>query len=185
MRRPNHLNCPKASAQRGFALFIVLMMMIVIAFLVVAVTQSYNTEMRISSNDADRKLAMSLAEAALRQGEGEIADLNNPTFSQDCTNGLCTAAGSAASTQGEMTIAADSSNTVAWDRACGNGMCLETNGRTYAADSDAGVSRAPRYIIEFIDAKTDGSIIYRVTARAWGSNANTVVTVQSYVEASA
>ena len=58
---------------QGFALFVVLVMMIVIAFLVVAAVQSYNTEMRISSNDSDRKMAMQLAESALRQGEAQIA----------------------------------------------------------------------------------------------------------------
>ncbi|MDO5640074.1 MAG: pilus assembly protein [Neisseria sp.] len=182
MRRPHHyhLNHAKASAQQGFALFIVLMMMIVIAFLVVAVTQSYNTEMRIGSNDADRRLAMSLAEAALREGESDIAGLDNPTFTQNCTGGLCAAAGAEKSTQGDVEIEADSTNTVAWDRLCNNSNCMDNNGRTY---NNSGVRRAPRYIIEFIDSKTDGSVIYRVTARAWGQNANTVVTVQSYVEA--
>ncbi len=183
MRRPYHLNHTKASAQQGFALFIVLMMMIVIAFLVVAVTQSYNTEMRIGSNDADRRLAMSLAEAALREGEGDIAGLNNPTFTQNCINGLCTLAGAAASTQGDITIEADTTNTVAWDRTCGNDKCMDSNGLSYAVGTDTAVNSAPRYIIEFIEAKSDGREIYRVTARAWGRNANTMVTVQSYVEA--
>ena len=68
MRRPLHLSRAPRREQGGFALFIVLIMMIVIAFLVVAATQSYNTEMRIGSNDADRKMAMATAEAALRQG---------------------------------------------------------------------------------------------------------------------
>ena len=58
MRRPLHLSRAPRREQGGFALFIVLIMMIVIAFLVVAATQSYNTEMRIGSNDADRKMAM-------------------------------------------------------------------------------------------------------------------------------
>ena len=182
MRRPHHLNRSKASAQQGFALFIVLMMMIVIAFLVVAVTQSYNTEMRIGSNDADRKLAMSLAEAALRQGESDIADLSRPSFTQNCTNGLCAMAGAEARTQGEVTIEADITNVVAWDRLCGEN-CMDSNGRTYSAGTDTAVSRPARYIIEFIGGKSDGREIYRVTARAWGRNANTVVTVQSYVEA--
>ena len=52
MRRPLHLSCAPRREQGGFALFIVLIMMIVIAFLVVAATQSYNTEMRIGSMKA-------------------------------------------------------------------------------------------------------------------------------------
>ena len=193
MRRPLHLSCAPRREQGGFALFIVLIMMIVIAFLVVAATQSYNTEMRIGSNDADRKMAMATAEAALRQGEGDISTLKDPTFASNCAGGLCAAAASAAPSpnpikdtpQGTITvtIAGKDSAIAAWERtSCTNGPCLENSGRTFAVP---GAAKAPRYIIEFINhtAATNTSI-YRVTARAWGKNANTVVTVQSYVQAS-
>ena len=193
MRRPLHLSRAPRREQGGFALFIVLIMMIVIAFLVVAATQSYNTEMRIGSNDADRKMAMATAEAALRQGEGDISTLKDPTFASNCAGGLCAAAASAAPSpnpikdtpQGmiTVTIAGKDSAIAAWERtSCTNGSCLENSGRTFAVP---GAAKAPRYIIEFINhtAATNTSI-YRVTARAWGKNANTVVTVQSYVQAS-
>ena len=191
MRRPLHLSCAPRREQGGFALFIVLIMMIVIAFLVVAATQSYNTEMRIGSNDADRKMAMATAEAALRQGEGDISTLKDPTFASNCAGGLCAAAADKAPTpntikdtpQGTITITGEGSAIAAWERtSCTNGSCLENSGRTFAVP---GAAKAPRYIIEFINhtAATNTSI-YRVTARAWGKNANTVVTVQSYVQAS-
>ena len=194
MRRPLHLSRAPRREQGGFALFIVLIMMIVIAFLVVATTQSYNTEMRIGSNDADRKMAMATAEAALRQGEGDISTLKDPTFASNCAGGLCAAAASAAPSpnpikdtpQGTITItvAGKDSAIAAWERQCGttSASCLENSGRTFAVP---GAAKAPRYIIEFINhtAATNTSI-YRVTARAWGKNANTVVTVQSYVQAS-
>ena len=194
MRRPLHLSRAPRREQGGFALFIVLIMMIVIAFLVVAATQSYNTEMRIGSNDADRKMAMATAEAALRQGEGDISTLKDPIFASNCAGGLCAAAASTAPSpnpikdtpQGTITvtIAGKDSAIVAWERQCGTtpASCLENSGRTFAVP---GAAKAPRYIIEFINhtAATNTSI-YRVTARAWGKNANTVVTVQSYVQAS-
>ena len=193
MRRPLHLSRAPRREQGGFALFIVLIMMIVIAFLVVAATQSYNTEMRIGSNDADRKMAMATAEAALRQGEGDISTLKDPTFASNCAGGLCAAAASAAPSPTPIkdtppgtitvTIAGKDSAIAAWERtSCTNGSCLENSGRTFAVP---GAAKAPRYIIEFINhtAATNTSI-YRVTARAWGKNANTVVTVQSYVQAS-
>ena len=194
MRRPLHLSRAPRREQGGFALFIVLIMMIVIAFLVVAATQSYNTEMRIGSNDADRKMAMATAEAALRQGEGDISTLKDPTFASNCAGGLCAAAADKAPTpntikdtpQGTITvtIAGKDSAIAAWERQCGttSASCLENSGRTFAVP---GAAKAPRYIIEFINhtAATNTSI-YRVTARAWGKNANTVVTVQSYVQAS-
>ena len=194
MRRPLHLSRAPRREQGGFALFIVLIMMIVIAFLVVAATQSYNTEMRIGSNDADRKMAMATAEAALRQGEGDISTLEDPTFASNCADGLCAPAASTAPSpnpikdtpQGTITvtIAGKDSAIVAWERQCGTtpASCLENSGRTFAVP---GAAKAPRYIIEFINhtAATNTSI-YRVTAREWGKNANTVVTVQSYVQAS-
>ena len=194
MRRPLHLSRAPRCEQGGFALFIVLIMMIVIAFLVVAATQSYNTEMRIGSNDADRKMAMATAEAALRQGEGDISTLEDPTFASNCADGRCAPAASTAPSpnpikdtpQGTITvtIAGKDSAIVAWERQCGTtpASCLENSGRTFAVP---GAAKAPRYIIEFINhtAATNTSI-YRVTARAWGKNANTVVTVQSYVQAS-
>ena len=48
--------------QGGFSLFIVMVIMLVIALLVIATSQSSNTEMRMSTNEADRKYAVSLAE---------------------------------------------------------------------------------------------------------------------------
>lgn len=181
MRQPqpfiNYANAAPKQAQQGFSLFIVLMVMIVVAFLVVSVTQSYNTEQRISSNDSDRKYATALAESALRAGEGRIADTefeNTVTFTPNCDNALCSAKDAAAGTFGN-----------AWERAtCGSGNsqpCIDTSGREL---KNSGARRAPRYIIEYISTQPDGSDIYRVTAKAWGQNDNTVVILQSYVAAS-
>ena len=180
---------PLPNGQRGFSLLIVLIVMIIIAFLAVAATQTYNTELRISSNDADRKMAMATAEAALRQGESDIATFTNKAFNETCTDGLCSQAGQANNTppvktnEGILTIGQDSSNINAWTRtSCNDTSCLETNGRTYTA---TGSARPARYIIEYISNTPDlngNTLLFRVTARAWGQNANTVVTVQSYVE---
>lgn len=41
--------------EKGFSLPIVMVMMLVLAVMVLAATQSFNTESRISSNDADKK----------------------------------------------------------------------------------------------------------------------------------
>lgn len=190
MRRPQ-LNRPKG-LQQGFALFIVMIMMMVIAVLVVAAAQSYNTELRISSNDADRKLAMSVAEAALRQGESRIAEMNDPNFTADCSGGLCAPAYADPidykdTLQGTIKVAQGGKTPVWLPGSCDKdkGSCLDDNGVTFAA-AGSGISRPARYVIEFINRQNNaGNIanIYRVTARAWGRNSNTVVTVQSYVEA--
>lgn len=183
MRQPQPfiISTPK-SAQQGFSLFIVLMVMIVVAFLVVSVTQSYNTEQRISTNDADHKYAFALAEAALRAGEGRIATdefERDITFTEGCDNALCSSAGATAGRFGNITVNAAAREPAAWERRCGGDLCIN-NGREVA---DPSVRRNPRYIIEYISTQPDGTVIYRVTAKAWGRNTNTVVILQSYVAA--
>ena len=81
---------------RGFSLPIVMIMMVVLAILVLAATQLFNTESRLSSNDADRKMTMQVAEAALRQGEQAIVDQDlvgldkKAKFVSGCSDdGLC------------------------------------------------------------------------------------------------
>ncbi|MDO4878155.1 MAG: PilX N-terminal domain-containing pilus assembly protein, partial [Neisseria sp.] len=123
-----------------------MIMMLVLAILVLAATQTYNTESRISSNDADKKLAMQYAEAALRDGENYIIDsgLNDRQqsvkFTSNCNQGLC------------------SVETVpAWERDCGGKNCLDQQGRQYHIQ---GVNKSPRYIIEWINSNDD-DIIFR------------------------
>lgn len=195
MRKQNALTgIPTSEGQRGFALFIVLMVMIVVAFLVVTAAQSYNTEQRISANESDRKLALSLAEAALREGEFQVLDLeytadSKVTFSENCENGLCTAVNVRTNDANEEAfdnIVVKGKPTVeAVKRPCpatgknSAGLCIDNKGMEYNKGV-AGVSKMPRYIIEYLGVK-NGQNVYRVTAKAWGKNANTVVVLQSYV----
>ena len=145
---------------KGFSLPIVMIMMLVLAILVLAATQLFNTESRLSSNDADRKMTMQIAEAALRQGEQAIVDQDlvdldkKAQFTSNCDNGLCLPS---------------KSKQAVWEG--GSNSLLETNGK-----------EKPKYVIEWISDGTE-QIVYRVTARAWGENTNTVVTLQSYVAA--
>ncbi|HFB6616936.1 TPA: PilX N-terminal domain-containing pilus assembly protein [Neisseria gonorrhoeae] len=196
MRKQNALTgIPTSEGQRGFALFIVLMVMIVVAFLVVTAAQSYNTEQRISANESDRKLALSLAEAALREGEFQVLDLeytadSKVTFSENCENGLCTAVNVRTNDANEETfdnIVVKGKPTVeAVKRSCpaksgknSTGLCIDNQGVEYKKGTGK-VSKMPRYIIEYLGVK-NGQNVYRVTAKAWGKNANTVVVLQSYV----
>ncbi|EMU3587616.1 pilus assembly protein [Neisseria gonorrhoeae] len=196
MRKQNALTgIPTSEGQRGFALFIVLMVMIVVAFLVVTAAQSYNTEQRISANESDRKLALSLAEAALREGEFQVLDLeytadSKVTFSENCENGLCTAVNVRTNDANEETfdnIVVKGKPTVeAVKRPCpaksgknSAGLCIDNQGVEYEKGT-GNVNKMPRYIIEYLGEKNNQNI-YRVTAKAWGKNANTVVVLQSYV----
>lgn len=196
MRKQNTLTgIPTSDGQRGSALFIVLMVMIVVAFLVVTAAQSYNTEQRISANESDRKLALSLAEAALREGEFQVLDLeytadSKVTFSENCEDGLCTAVNVRTNDANEETfdnIVVKGKPTVeAVKRPCpaksgknSTGLCIDNQGVEYKKGT-GNVSKMPRYIIEYLGVK-NGQNVYRVTAKAWGKNANTVVVLQSYV----
>ncbi|EMT0950129.1 pilus assembly protein [Neisseria gonorrhoeae] len=196
MRKQNTLTgIPTSDGQRGSALFIVLMVMIVVAFLVVTAAQSYNTEQRISANESDRKLALSLAEAALREGEFQVLDLeytadSKVTFSENCENGLCTAVNVWTNDANEETfdnIVVKGKPTVeAVKRPCpaksgknSTDLCIDNQGVEYKKGT-GNVSKMPCYIIEYLGVK-NGQNVYRVTAKAWGKNANTVVVLQSYV----
>lgn len=154
---------------KGFSLPIVMIMMLVLAIMVLAATQLFNTESRLSSNDADRKMTMQVAEAALRQGEQAIVDQGlvgldkKAQFTSGCNNGLCLP-----SLSGEAV----------WEG--GSKSLLEKKGKEYVTDTE--VHQKPRYVIEWISDDSE-RIVYRVTTRAWGENANTVVTLQSYVAA--
>ena len=154
---------------KGFSLPIVMIMMLVLAIMVLAATQLFNTESRLSSNDADRKMTMQIAEATLRQGEQAIVDQDlvgldkKAQFTSGCNNGLCLP-----SLSGEAV----------WEG--GSKSLLEDKGKEYVTDTE--VHQKPRYVIEWISDDSE-QIVYRVTARAWGENANTVVTLQSYVAA--
>ncbi|ENW3126393.1 pilus assembly protein [Neisseria gonorrhoeae] len=196
MRKQNALTgIPTSEGQRGFALFIVLMVMIVVAFLVVTAAQSYNTEQRISANESDRKLALSLAEAALREGEFQVLDLeytadSKVTFSENCENGLCTAVNVRTNdaneeifdnivVKGKPTVEAVKRPCPAKSGKNSTGLCIDNQGVEYKKGT-GNVSKMPRYIIEYLGVK-NGQNVYRVTAKAWGKNANTVVVLQSYV----
>ncbi len=193
MRRPITLNKPER--QQGYALFIVLMMMVVIALLVVTATQSYNTEQRISTNDADRKLATTLAEAALREGENQIFDIEGKktTFTKDCKNGLCSTPEVIYDGNFEKPEN-DKPEGDAWNRILPECIekdekkkkkpqkCIDVNGKKYSLGENSGIAKNPRYIIEYLGTNSaDKRTIYRVTAKAWGKNANTQVVLQSYV----
>ncbi|CFG80022.1 pilus assembly protein [Neisseria gonorrhoeae] len=192
MRKQNTLTgIPTSDGQRGSALFIVLMVMIVVAFLVVTAAQSYNTEQRISANESDRKLALSLAEAALREGEFQVLDLeytadSKVTFSENCEKGLCTAVNVRTNNVNEESfgniVVQGKPAVEAVKRSCpanSASLCIDNQGVEYKKGT-GNVSKMPRYIIEYLGVK-NGQNVYRVTAKAWGKNANTVVVLQSYV----
>lgn len=203
---------PLISKQQGFTLYMVLILMAVIAMLVLAGSQFLNTEMRLSTNDADRKYAFGLAEDALRGGEqyayeqvhkevllkpeiaaalaasnmqgffdSTIVDKNNTSamFTESCASGLC-----APSIESVAGTALSYADTPAWDRVFSGKSVFDSDATSVKYDlaTTAEVSKNPRYIIEYLGpAENIDTTLYRITARAWGRNQNTQVTLQSVI----
>ena len=193
------------STQKGFSLFFVMILMLVIAFIVIMTSQSSLTEMRSSTNEADRKFALSLAENGLREGEFAIkaafdAKPTATTFTADCKNGWCLPAkDSYSSNQSHEPFKFDTAaapDIPAWERCAANTsqQASSCGGKTVL---DAGCDASARckksndgktyYIVEYLGSRMDNVKAqqidnFRVTSRARGNNDDTVVTLQSYVE---
>ncbi|WP_369581852.1 pilus assembly PilX family protein [Kingella oralis] len=194
--------------QGGFSLFIVMVIMLVIALLVIATSQSSNTEMRMSTNEADRKYAVSLAEQGLLDAEAIIknwANSSNQTarpnlvFKSDCADGLCAPEKDTYVDNQDVLFKYDSKGTQstipAWERCQSNtntrceinkGSVLDKNCNKAPITCKAISGTDTRYVIEYLGNKTDAKLgnvdYFRVTSRAHGNNKDTVVTLQTYLE---
>lgn len=194
--------------QGGFSLFIVMVIMLVIALLVIATSQSSNTEMRMSTNEADRKYAVSLAEQGLLDAEAIIKNLANSSnqtarpnlvFKSDCADGLCAPEKDTYVDNQDVLFKYDSKGTQstipAWERCQSNtntrceinkGSVLDKNCNKAPITCKAISGTDTRYIIEYLGNKTDAKLgnvdYFRVTSRAHGNNKDTVVTLQTYLE---
>lgn len=181
-----------AKNQQGFSLFMVMIIMLVIALLVVVTSQSSTTEMRISTNEADRKYALSLAENGLRDAENFIGSMPRTVssggsfnFTVDCQQGLCTPSEDVhvlASTTGyKVNTSGSNRSTHAWKREFNQQSVFDVSGRYRTSTAGDKV----RYIVEFLGERSEGSRVkryFRITSRAKGENPNTTVTLQIHVE---
>ena len=201
-------NIVSRNQQQGFSLFFVMILMLVIAFLVIVTSQSSVTEMRMSTNEADRKYALSLAETGLQDGEyfiKKVVDENTPTtFKANCESGLCLpVSGSYSDGHENAPFKFDksaSSDYQAWTRCAKNTATANPDsciGKT-VLDENCEAARTCKktgdgktyYVIEYLGARTDSNSTgteydhFRITSRARGQNKDTMVTLQSYVELS-
>ncbi|MFA5242199.1 MAG: pilus assembly protein [Sulfuricella sp.] len=179
---------PVAGLQSGAALVTGLIFLVILTLLGVTAMQTSTMEERMSGNARDRNIALQAAEAALRDAERDI---------------LCREIdGTIASTQ--RTFGCISGKTGA-DATCTDGLCCIINapgiacverpaghpvytdfslsaapsvayGTYSAAPALPSVSQQPRYLIE--PYRKQEVNYYRITARGYGANANTQVTLQ-------
>jgi type IV pilus assembly protein PilX len=178
--------------QRGLSLVTTLVLMLATLGLGVAVMSVNAMEERMIANTKDRDLALQAAEAALRDGEQDVANNVNPAtaFSNACASGLCTPPSQRDSLGALASLAVD-------DARLGFDWTVDANVRRYGQYTGAApfpsVIQQPRYVIEkfsYLGTPAGESVVlgaepvapgvgYRITARAVGARPETVVVLQS------
>lgn len=190
--------------QSGFSLFVVLIIMIVIAFMVV-VTMQYNAmEQRSSANEADKQTAMANAQNGVNQAEDEIRILLGSTdtkkeivFNEECKGGYCSANGSLS---GINPIQANVSFNIKCSSIDDKKRCQHlkdvwkrtdvfTNDKDHDPSKTIGDMAAgtfARYVVEYLGSRSDDQgprYLFRITTKGWGQNGNTSTMVQTVEEA--
>ena len=164
--------------QRGISLVTTLVLMLATLGLGVAVMSVNSMEERLIANTKDRDLALQAAEAALRDGEQDVASniSASTAFNDDCATGLCTSLAVDDSRLGFDWTVADK---------------VRRYGQYTGAAQFPSVAEQPRYVIEkfsVLGPPLGESLLlgseppgfgYRITARGVGARAETVVVLQS------
>lgn len=170
--------------QKGVALLLSLLMLVVLSIATIAAIQTGGLQERIAGNTRDRNTAFNAAESALRDAEDYMStELNLPLFDgsvgghyQMNTFPALTVTRVAANTQN------DGSNPAIWSDPAGL-TYLKTNGIAYGNKTSVAtlpdVTTQPRYIIEQMLPDANRAITYRITAVGLGPDSSVVV-VQSY-----
>ena len=166
--------------ERGVALFISLVLLLVLTIIGVSAVQTTSLEQRMARNTHDSVLAFEAAEVALRSGETFLRNNVNTTalFPVAGNNGLWKAS--------------DYGQPEHWSQA---NTWTGANSVQLANNTVNGVTEQPRYIIEWVATvqRTDNPYlqgssyaalfdrieIFRVTARGIGGTSNARVMLQS------
>ena len=191
----------KINRQAGASLIVSLLMLIVVLTLSISVaTMSLQNE-KTSRSDRDRQIALSAAEAALKDAETDIDPqiipagsrnsyfeaTSNLYFEDGCASGnsnafqgmcLPTVVGIPVWQNVDLTDSSSSSKSVAFGR---------FTGQTMITGQSSFPAKLPRYIIEVIpdidpgkEATEQTKYIFRITAIGFGANEQTQVVLQSY-----
>lgn len=177
---------PGPRSQRGLSLITALLFMVAALILGVSVVGINVMQERMIGNAKDRDLAMQAAEAALRDAELDISrNLGSSTaFDAECSHGLCTPP-SQRGTPSALPV--HEQNGFSWSA----GDTVRSYGQFTGVPAFPKVAEAPVYVIEklgsmgvppgasVLDPGGSARTAYRITARATGARADTVVVLQS------
>ena len=181
-----------ARRQRGLSLVTTMVLMLATLSLGVAVMSVNAMEERMIGNTKDRDLALQAAEAALRDGEQDVANNVSPStaFSDACASGLCTPPSQRSALGALASLPVDDSR-LGFDWTV-DGM-VRHYGQYTGAQQFPSVAQQPRYVIEkfsYLGTPAGESVVlgsepvapgvgYRITARGVGARPETVVVLQS------
>ena len=166
-------------AQRGSALIVGMIFLLVMTMLGVTAMQTTTLEERMAGNMRDRGIAMQAAELALRAGDADAVEA--PAAGAGLFDYL-------------QTPAPDESNAATWitanDRAWSAGL-KKTSSNTDPYAAFPGVASDPEYWIERRPNRTEGGSleggiappvqVFDITARSTGATGNTTVVLRSTV----
>ena len=174
-------------SQHGVVLVIALLLLLVLSLLAIATVDKVSISERMAGNERDITSAFQAAEAALLEGERWIQSLPGTTPPGTVTT--CTGPGcsTAVFNSRENGNANDSARMVSGAEVNWIAIPWATRGRLFSNDANAannlaGLSSAPRYIIEYLGPTliVGTSVHYfRITTRAVGISPNSEIILQS------
>lgn len=176
---------------QGFSLVTILLVMVALAMLALGSMNSSIVQERMVGNARDRQVALEAAEAAIRDAELDIEwNIDAPTgFAEGCDAGLCIPPSDSASAP----TSAPLWQSLNWSTARTYGS--RTSAPALLGPGNEALAEQPRYVVESLpvlppmpgeSAAIGGGATpapraraYRITVRASGIRANTVVMLQS------
>lgn len=192
LAQPTHALVAAAAPARGFTLLAILIMMAVLALLALGAMNSGIVQERMAGNARDHNVAMQAGEAALRDAELDIeTNLDSSSgFSTACVTGLCVPPSMAASGAQSAPLW-QSIDWATQSRAYGS----KTGAAALLGPNNEALANQPQYFIEMLPSlppppggsacmgcttvATERARAYRITVRASGVRASTVVMLQS------
>lgn len=187
----NRSKRPCADTQHGLSLITTLIFSVAALVLGVSVMSLNVMQERIIGNTKDRDFALQAAESGLRDAEQDVA-LNIKTdtvFSDVCRDGLCIPPSQRSPLPATAAMSVDKQPGFSWSSTANTRKYGQFTGATVLA----GVFSQPVYIVEklgFLGTPSgESSVIgieanmpgvgYRISVRASGARAETIVTLQS------
>lgn len=171
----NRLSIP-SGRERGAAMVIALVMLLVLTLLATASARMTLMEERMTGNTQDRNIAFQAAEAGLRAGEGEAQVPVLPDFDVN-TKGLYTPADPGDDPVWTLVDWTDEDEVLISDELADAPGTLADAAASYIVEQLPRVATPGESLAA--DASVDEATFYRVTSRGVGVGGNATVTLQT------